>query len=204
MNHAMDWWTIMKRTTSTSKRSTNPKGWNATHHSKLAKPRITLHQLDLIAIRAPWLCIWDLEKNWRILHKNESQVCVNRLGIHLILTEIEWYIVKLLDYLGSFNTNYIICRNVENFPRKNSWKKIVFKKEIKESIGVFRIIVLFQHGIFKFNQSFEPTSACWSCPSTKVSNQQSCYNGHLHISTWSACSVIITHPTVDCTPGCTR
>jgi hypothetical protein len=59
-------------------------------------------------------------------------------------------------YLGSFNTNYIIFRNVEDFKIKKRNKKLV-----EENIESSRIFYLSKLKLFKMNLLFD----------NKVSNQ---------------------------------
>lgn len=54
----------------------------------------------------------------------------------------------ILSYLGSFNTNYIICRRVEIFPKKNCEEKWKTFWNIQEYL-------FFWHGSFTINWLFD-------------------------------------------------
>ncbi len=62
------------------------------------------------------------------------------------------YIYNLPWCLSSFNTNYIIFRNVEIFEKKTFLSKNKkFVKETRESLVYSRVFDFFGHGIFKIN-----------------------------------------------------
>jgi len=62
------------------------------------------------------------------------------------------YIYNLPWCLSSFNTNYIIFRNVEIFEKKTFLSKNkIFVKETRESLVYSRVFDFFGHGIFKIN-----------------------------------------------------
>jgi hypothetical protein len=91
--------------------------------------------------------------------KQEHQLCPWESKVHRKFTEVcccqRKHLSKILDLvsvvpLAAFNNNYIMCRNVEIFP-KNLFQREKSGELKVDNLLEYSVILDFPHGIFKIN-----------------------------------------------------